>query len=332
MKKYNIIVVGATGTVGREVLRYLEDTSFQINKITAVASEKSLGKTIEFKKEELKVATLAGVDFAQYDIAFFCAGSEISKKYVEKAAALGCLVIDKSSYFRMHKDVPLIVPEVNANLIKTHKNIIANPNCCAIPISVVLKILDNYTKITRTIISTYQSTSGAGKSGMDELFNQTKAKFSNGDLKSKVFSRQIAFNLIPQIGEFLEDGSTQEEKKITEELIKILGPHVNPCVTCVRVPIFVSHSMSVNVEFKEPVVLEEVIELLSEQEDIRLYTHEGQLAYLTPLEVVGEDLVIVSRVRKDPSNDRAINMWVAVDNLRKGAALNAVQIAEFYLR
>jgi aspartate-semialdehyde dehydrogenase len=328
-KKYVVAVVGATGNVGREVLNYLSSRKFPIKQIIALASEKSAGRQVSFGDDTLKVHQLKGFDFSGIDIAFFCAGSEVSRKYAKEAVSKGCVVIDKSSLFRLDDDVPLIVPEANLKALKDFNGgIISNPNCCSIPLSVVLKPLDNAAKIERVVISTYQSVSGAGKAAMDELYKQTKAKFVFENLDPRILPKQIAFNLFPQVGEFREDGYTDEEYKIQEELKKIIGNHINPTVTCVRVPVFVSHSMSVNVEFKNKIDAMEAEELLYETDGVVVHSLENEMKYATPIDAVESDDVFVSRVRNDYSKPNCINMWICTDNLRKGAALNAVQIAE----
>lgn len=332
-KKYVIAVVGATGNVGREILNYLSSRKFPAKQVIALASELSIGRQVSFGDDTLKVDVLKDFDFAGIDIAFFCAGGEISRKYAKEAAKKGCIVIDKSSTFRLDDDVPLIVPEVNLKMLDGFKGgIIASPNCCTIPLSVILKPLDNAAKIKRVVISTYQSVSGAGKEAMDELYKQTKAKFVYEDLSSSVFPKQIAFNLFPQIGEFREDGYTDEEYKIQEELKKILGNHISPTITCVRVPVFVSHSMSVNVEFSSKMSAIEAEELLYEAEGVVVHSLDNDMKYATPIDTVESDEVYVSRIRDDSSCPNSINMWICVDNLRKGASLNAVQIAEELVR
>lgn len=333
-KKYNVAVIGATGNVGREVLSSISIRNFPVNQIFAAASSGSEGKAVSFGDETIKVQKIDDLDFSKIDFAFFCAGSKISERYATLAASNGCIVIDKSSFFRLKKDIPLIVPEANIAALQGFKDaggIIANPNCCAIPLAVVLKPLDNAAKIKRLVISTYQSVSGAGKEAMDELYNQTKAKFVFENLSPKVFPTQIAFNLFPHIGEFREDGITDEEYKISEELKKIVGGHLSISVTCVRVPVFVSHSMSINVEFEKQLAADEAEEILSEAEGVIVYGHQNEIKYATPVDVVEEDAVYVSRIRNDGSCKNSINMWVTADNLRKGAALNAVQIAEYLI-
>ncbi len=328
-KKYNIAIIGATGNVGREVLKLLEEKEFPVSSIIAAASEDSVGKQVSFKDLTLSVMQMPQVDFSKIDIAFFCAGSEVASKYAQKAAKLGCIVIDKSSYFRQNDDVPLIVPEANLAKIKDFKGgIIANPNCCTIPIAAALKPLDNAAKIKRVVISTYQSVSGAGKAAMDELYNQTKAKFLFSAIEPAAFKHQIAFNLFPQIDEFEENGSTGEETKIKNELTKILGDHIKTSVTCVRVPVFVSHSMSVNIEFEDKMNAEEAEEILYEADGITVHNIENEHKYATPIEAVECDDIFISRIRDDESAANSINMWICTDNMRKGAALNAVQIAQ----
>jgi aspartate-semialdehyde dehydrogenase len=330
MKKYNVVVIGATGNVGREVLNSLSQRNFPINKILAVASPESVGKSVSFGDDTIKIHQITDLDFANLDFAFFCAGSKISKQYAKIASSKGCTVIDKSSFFRLDDDVPLIVPEANISALKNFKlgGIIANPNCCTIPLAVALKPLDNAAKIKRIVISTYQSVSGAGKDAMDELYRQTKSKFVFENLPPQVFPTQIAFNLFPHIGDFQEDGSTDEESKIENELKKIINNSIKVSVTCVRVPVFVSHSMSVNVEFENSMEAKEAEEILSELDGIITYSCDNEIQYATPVDVVEDDNVYVSRIRNDRSCPNTINMWITTDNLRKGAALNAVQIAE----
>jgi aspartate-semialdehyde dehydrogenase len=330
MKKYNVVVIGATGNVGREVLNSLSQRNFPINKIFAVASPESVGKSVSFGDDTIKIHQITDLDFADLDFAFFCAGSKISKQYAKIASSKGCTVIDKSSFFRLDDDVPLIVPEANISALKNFKlgGIIANPNCCTIPLAVALKPLDNAAKIKRIVVSTYQSVSGAGKDAMDELYRQTKSKFVFENLPPQVFPTQIAFNLFPHIGDFQDDGSTDEESKIENELKKIINNSIKVSVTCVRVPVFVSHSMSVNVEFENSMDAKEAEEILSELDGIITYSCDNEIQYATPVDVVEDDNVYVSRIRNDRSCPNTINMWITTDNLRKGAALNAVQIAE----
>lgn len=328
-KKYNIAVVGATGNVGHETLQILASRDFPVNKVYALASSKSLGKRISFGEDgELDITDLEGFDFSKVDIAFFSAGSEIAEKYAPIAASKGAIVIDKSSFFRMNPQVPLIVPE--ANLASLHdysrKNIVANPNCCTIPLVVALKPLDNAVKIKRLVISTWQSASGAGKRGMEELYEQTKAKYIFEDPEPKIFPKPIAFNVIPYIGKADKDGYSDEETKIAAELTKIMGDHIKSSLTCVRVPVFLGHSMAVNVEFGGEMDVSEISEILDEADGVQVI--RGDDKYMTPIEIVGEDNVFISRIRPDYSQENTINFWLTADNLRKGAALNAVQIAE----
>ncbi len=333
IKKYNVAVIGATGNVGREVLNILAEKKFPVDKITAFASAESVGRSVSFGDKEVRVEVLdKNSNFSEINIAFFCAGSKVAAEYAQKAAASGCVVIDKSSFFRLKDDVPLIVPEANIKkLDKFAGKIISNPNCCVIPLAVALKPLDNAAKIKRLVISTYQSVSGAGKEAMDELYEQTKSKFVFGETKKRVFKDQIAFNLFPKIGEFLPSGESDEEYKIKEELKKIIGGHISVSVTCVRVPVFVSHSMSVNVQFEKSLDAVEAEEILREEESIILHNIENEYQYATPIDVVEREEVFVSRIRNDDSAQNSLNMWVCCDNLRKGAALNAVQIAEALL-
>jgi aspartate-semialdehyde dehydrogenase len=330
MKKYNIVVIGATGNVGSETLNILAERNFPINNMYAIASHSSLGRDVSFGDKRLKIDSLDDFDFSKVHIAFFSAGSEASKKYIPIATNNGCVVIDKSSFFRYDSEVPLIVPEANLADLKnyTRKNIIANPNCCTIPLAVALKPLDNAAKIDRIVISTYQSTSGAGRAGMDELYNQTKAKYIFDEVSPQVFPRPIAFNLVPHIGNFNEDGSTTEESKIALELKKIIGNHVKPTITCVRVPVFIGHSMSVNIEFENEINAMEAQEILQESDGVSMISKSSAQKYSTPMECVGADYVYVSRIRDDHTKKNTINLWITTDNLRKGAALNAVQIAE----
>lgn len=328
-KKYVVAVIGATGNVGREVLNNLFSRNFPVKEVFVSASSNSVGKQVSFGDGTLKIMQMNELDFSKIDIAFFCAGSAVSEKYAKNATQNGCIVIDKSSFYRMDKEVPLIVPEANIHTLKDFKSgIISNPNCCTIPLVVALKPLDNAAKIKRVVISTYQAASGAGKAGMDELYKQTKAKFVFEHLKPEVFPEQIAFNLFPHIGDFREDGYSTEEYKIEEELKKIIGDHINPTVTCVRVPVFVSHSMSVNVEFEKNINAQEAEEILEEAEGVITYNIENEVKYATPVDAVENDEVFVSRIRDDKSRKNALNLWICSDNLRKGAALNAVQIAE----
>lgn len=331
-KKYNIAVVGASGNTGRETLNILAERNFPINQIYAIASRESLGMKISFGEDKtVKAQSLDDFDFSKVDIVFGCAGSAISKQFADKAVAAGAIVIDKTSLFRMDAEVPLIIPEVNGHKIGKAK-IIANPNCVAIPICMALKPLDNAAKIKKVVVSTYQSTSGAGKKAMDELYEQTKGKYLYQDSTSKIFERQIAFNVIPKIGDFEDDGYTDEEIKITREVAKIMGDHVRLTATSVRVPVFVGHAISLNVKFDGEMTAQEAYEILAESDGLTVLSQEGDEKYVTPVEIVGEDSVFISRIRNDNTTKNAINMWIVCDNLRKGAALNAVQIAEDLLK
>jgi len=329
---YNIAVVGATGNVGREIIRTLSDRGFPVNSIYALASQKSVGKEISFGEKNIKVSLLEKFDFSKVDITFFSAGSDISKEYVPIAAKYS-LVVDNSSFFRMDKDVPLIIPEVNPQDFAAYKkkNIIANPNCAAIQLLVALKPLHDVAKIKRVVVSTYQSVSGAGKESMDELFEQTKAKYMNNNLPAINFPKQITFNIIPQIGEFDENGNTGEENKIISEVKKILDPNIEVSATCVRIPVFLCHSESVNVEFENPLAPDAARKILRKAPGVIVMDSARSRDYITPIEAVGDDEVYVSRIRKDESVKNGLNLWVVSDNLRKGAALNAVQIAEIYI-
>ncbi len=337
MKKFNIAVIGATGNVGKMILHYLSERDFPINNIDAYASTNSSGNMVDYGHDKtLRVKDASNIDYTKYNIAFFAAGSDYSKKYAEKASLSGCIVIDKSSYFRLNEQIPLIVPEVNQALLKKYKDsgegcIIANPNCCTIPLTAALKPLDNVSKIKRIVVSTYQSVSGAGKAAMDELYSQTKAKYVFEHLKPEVFQQQIAFNLFPHIGDFREDGSTEEEYKIAEEFKKIMDRNIPSSVTCVRVPVFVSHAMSVNVSFEQPISAEDAYEILSESDGLLTYNNESHHKYATPVDVTENDEIYVSRIREDHSQENTLNLWIVADNLRKGAALNAVQIAELLI-
>jgi aspartate-semialdehyde dehydrogenase len=328
---YRVAVVGATGAVGAEMLNILAERDFPVDEIVALASKNSVGREVSFgEKDELKVDALDDFDFEGYDIALFSPGASVSKIHAPRAAEAGCTVIDNTSYFRMDPDVPLIVPEVNREALEgfRERNIIANPNCSTIQMLVALKPLHDTSRIKRIVVSTYQSASGAGKAGMDELFDQTKGIYETRQVEPKKFQKRLAFNLIPQIGNFLEDGSTQEEWKMVVETKKILDPEIEVSVTCVRVPVFVGHSEAVNVEFENELTVEDARDALYEAPGVQLIDKPDELYYATPLDCVGEFDVLVSRVRKDDTVPYGLNMWVVADNLRKGAALNAVQIAE----
>ncbi|MDP2205706.1 MAG: aspartate-semialdehyde dehydrogenase [Alphaproteobacteria bacterium] len=329
---YKIAVVGATGNVGREMLNVLVERNFPVAEVHAVASARSAGKEISFGEDDvLKVEALDKFNFKGIDIVLASAGSDISEKFVPKATKAGAVVIDNSSFFRMDKDVPLVVPEVNPDDIKKYKKkgIIANPNCSTIQMVVALKPLHDLGTITRVVVATYQSVSGAGKEGMDELFNQTRALYSNAVPKREVFAKQISFNVIPQIDKFMDDGQTKEEWKMRVETKKILGKDIEVVASCVRVPVFVGHSEAVHVEFKKPVTVAAARKVLQKAPGVVVIDRpDPEDGFVTPAEIAGEDAVYVSRIRKDPSVKNGLVMWVVSDNLRKGAATNAVQIAE----
>ncbi len=334
---YKVVVVGATGNVGREMLNILAERQFPIADIAAVASPRSTGDIIDFGDtgRELKVQNIEHFDFAGWDIALFAAGSGPAKIYAPIAAAAGCTVIDNSSLFRMDPDVPLIVPEVNPEAIDGYlkRNIIANPNCSTAQMVVALKPLHDAAGIKRVVVSTYQSVSGAGKEGMDELFEQSRGIFVGDSAEAKKFTKQIAFNVIPHIDVFVGpetdyDGYTKEELKMAQETNKILDPDILVTATCVRVPVFVGHSEAINIEFERPISVKEAQAILREAPGIMLYDKRENGGYITPLECVGEYATYVSRVRKDPTVENGLVLWCVSDNLRKGAALNAVQIAE----
>ena len=328
---YNVAVVGATGNVGKAMLSILAERNFPVGEVHALASRNSEGKEVSFGETKiLTVKNLDTFDFKNTQIALFSPGSEVSKIHAPRAAAAGCVVIDNTSYFRMMEDIPLVVPEVNAHALKDFRkrNIIANPNCSTIQMVVALKPLHDFAAIKRVVVSTYQSVSGAGKKAMDELYDQTKKTFVYEDRVPEVFSKQIAYNLIPQIDKFMEDGSTKEEWKMVHETQKIMGANIPVSATCVRVPVYISHSESVNVEFEKPITADQARELLEDAPGISLVDNPEEGGYITPVEVVGEDNVFISRIRKDPTVKNGLNLWIVGDNLRKGAALNAVQIAE----
>ena len=320
-------IIGATGNVGRKTIDILEKSKLDIKQLHLVASKNSLGKKIKFKGGNLTVVALENFDFEKADITFFAAGSSIAEKYAKKASKK-TVVIDNSKFFRMDKDVPLIVPEVNSEDIKKHKNIIANPNCSTIQMVLALKPLHEKFNIKRVVVSTYQAVSGAGKAAMDELISQTKDFLENKKIKSKNFTKQIAFNLIPHIDEFVEEGYTKEEWKMEKETKKILDPKIKLTATCVRVPVMVSHSESINVEFEKEFDIEKVKDILNAADSCKVIDERKNGGYVTPVEAENSHLTFISRIRKDTSNDKAINMWVVSDNLLKGAALNTVQIAE----
>ncbi len=331
---YKVAVVGATGNVGREVLNILHERNFPVDDIVALASSRSVGREVSFGDKDIKIQDLDKFDFKGTDIVLSSPGGAVSAKYSPIAAKAGAVVIDNTSHFRMDPDVPLIVPEVNPHAIKDHgkRNIIANPNCSTIQMVVALKPLHDAAKIKRVVVSTYQSVSGSGKEAMDELFNQTKGIYMNASPEPSVYPKQIAFNVIPQIDVFMEDGMTKEEWKMVVETKKILDPSIKVCASCVRVPVFVGHSEMVNVELEKEISAAEAKQLFRDFQGITLVDLEHEdLEYVTPQEVQGEDDVYVSRVREDISVENGLNFWCVSDNLRKGAALNTVQIAELLI-
>ncbi len=329
---YRVAVVGATGNVGREMLAVLAEREFPCDEVAAVASARSTGSEVEFGDtgKMLKCRNIEHFDFAGWDIALFSAGSGPAKEYAPKAAAAGCVVIDNSSYYRMDPDVPLVVPEVNPEAIDGYakRNIIANPNCSTAQMVVALKPLHDAAGIKRVVVSTYQSVSGAGKQGMDELFQQSRAIFVGDQVESVKFTKQIAFNVIPHIDSFLDDGSTKEEWKMVVETKKILDPKIKVTATCVRVPVFVGHSEAINIEFERELSAEKAMDILREAPGVMLIDKREDGGYVTPVECVGDGATFISRVREDPTVENGLNIWCVSDNLRKGAALNAVQIAE----
>jgi len=327
---YKVAVVGATGNVGREMLNILAERAFPADEVVALASRRSLGTEVSYGDKTLKTKTLDTFDFSDTDIALMSAGGEVSKEWSPKIAAQGCIVIDNSSAWRYDADVPLIVPEVNADALAgfTKRNIIANPNCSTAQLVVALKQLHDLFKIKRVVVATYQSVSGAGKEGMDELFTQTRAVFVTDPIENKKFPKRIAFNLIPQIDVFMEDGYTKEEWKMMAETKKILDPKIKLTATCVRVPVFVGHSEVVNIEFEHPVTADEAREILRSAPGCLVIDKHEPGGYITPVEAAGEDATYISRIREDITVENGLSMWVVSDNLRKGAALNAIQIAE----
>ncbi|MDQ7249415.1 aspartate-semialdehyde dehydrogenase [Dongia sedimenti] len=332
---FRVAVVGATGNVGREMLNILAERQFPVKDVIPLASDRSNGAEISFGEDEvLKVRSLDKFDFKGVDIVLSSAGAKISADFAPRAAAAGAIVIDNTSFFRMDPDVPLVVPEVNPEDIALYrkKGIIANPNCSTIQMVVALKPLHDLVKIKRVVVSTYQSVSGAGKEGMDELFDQTRNVFTNGSLEHKKFTKQIAFNVIPHIDVFMEDGYTKEEWKMAVETRKILDPDIPVTATCVRVPVFIGHSEAVNVEFEEAMSVDHARAALRSAPGVSVVDLRADEGYVTPVECAGEDKVYVSRIRKDPTVPHGLNLWVVSDNLRKGAALNAVQIAEVLIR
>ncbi len=328
---YNIAVAGATGSVGHELLSILAERAFPADRVVALASETSAGTEISFGEERtLQVEALADYDFSGIDIALFSPGAVVSAEHAPRAAEAGAVVIDNTSQFRMDPDVPLVVPEVNPEAIDgyTARNIIANPNCSTIQMVVALKPLHDIAGVRRVVVSTYQSVSGAGRAGMDELFEQTRGVYANTPVQPDEFPKTIAFNVVPQIDKMLEDGSSKEEWKMVVETQKILGPDIAVIASCVRVPVFVGHAEAVHVEFERPLSVEDARAVLAEAPGVVVADHNVDGGYITPEESAGQDAVYVSRIRRDPTVEYGLAMWVVSDNLRKGAALNAVQIAE----
>jgi aspartate-semialdehyde dehydrogenase len=327
---YNVAVVGATGNVGREMLNILDEREFPVNTVFAIASRRSTGVEVSFGDKTLKCCDLEQFDFSQCDFALMSAGGDVSKEWSPRIGAKGCVVIDNSSAWRYDIDVPLIVPEVNADAVAgfSKKNIIANPNCSTAQLVVALKPLHDAATIKRVVVATYQSVSGAGKEAMDELWNQTKGIFVTDMPTPERFTKQIAFNVIPHIDKFMEDGSTKEEWKMVAETKKILDPKIKLTATAVRVPVFVGHSEAVNVEFEKPISATAARDLLREAPGLLVVDKLEDGGYITPVECVGDYATYVSRIREDPTVEHGLNMWVVSDNLRKGAALNTVQIAE----
>ncbi|MBM3564996.1 MAG: aspartate-semialdehyde dehydrogenase [Alphaproteobacteria bacterium] len=333
---YKVAVVGATGNVGREMMDILIERNFPVGEVVPLASERSAGSAVAFGDEQIVVRDLAKYDFKGVDIALSSPGAKVSAVHSPRAAAAGAVVVDNTSHFRMDPDVPLVVPEVNQQAIAgyTKKGIIANPNCSTIQMVVALKPLHEIARIKRVVVSTYQSTSGAGKDAMDELFNQTRGVYANEPIAKtkKKFTKQIAFNVIPHIDVFMEDGSTKEEWKMVVETQKILDPNIAVHATCVRVPCFIGHAEAVNIEFERPITEDQARAALKAAPGVVVVDHRANEGYVTPVECAGEDPVYVSRIRKDPTIPNGLSIWVVADNLRKGAALNAVQIAEVLIK
>jgi aspartate-semialdehyde dehydrogenase len=330
MMGYKVAVVGATGNVGREMLDILAERAFPADEVIAVASRRSQGVECSYGETTLKAKALENVDFSDVDICLMSAGSAVSKEWAPRIAAQGAVVIDNASYWRLDPDVPLVVPEVNADAVASFrkKNIIANPNCSTAQLVVALKPLHDKARIKRVVVATYQSVSGAGKEAMDELFAQTRAIYVTDPIEPKKFTKRIAFNVIPHIDTFMEDGSTKEEWKMVAETKKILDPKIKLVATCVRVPVFIGHSEAVAIEFEQPISADEARDVLRNAPGCLVIDKHENGGYVTPYEAAGEDATYISRVREDPTVDNGLMLWVVSDNLRKGAALNAVQIAE----
>jgi len=327
----NFAIIGASGNVGRKTIEILEKSNFSIEKLFLVASKKSAGKKIKFRKEEIEIENLENYDFSKAQITFFAAGSNIAKEWAPKASKK-TIVIDNSSYFRMNDDVPLVVSEVNPEALEKHKNIISNPNCSTMQMVLPLKPLHDEYRIKRIVVSTYQAVSGAGKLPMDELFEQTKDFLNKKKIDSKNFTKQIAFNVIPHIDIFDKDGYTKEELKMTNETKKILDNKIDITATCVRVPVRTGHSESINIEFNNNFDFENIVKILKNAPGCKVVDERKDGGYITPAEAEGDYLTYISRIRKDNSNNKAINLWVVSDNLLKGAALNTVQIAQCLMK
>ena len=327
----NFAIIGASGNVGRKTIEILEKSNIELHKLFLIASSKSVGKKIKFRKKEINLEKLEDYDFSKAQITFFAAGSQIAKEWIPKAAKK-TIVIDNSSFFRMEKNVPLVVPEVNPEVLEKHNNIISNPNCSTMQMVLALKPLHDEYKIRRVVVSTYQAVSGAGKAPMDELFDQTKDYLEGKQIQPKNFTKQIAFNLIPHIDVFDKDGYTKEELKMTNETKKILDEKIDVTATCVRVPVKTGHSESINIEFDKSFDLKNVIEILKNAPGCKVINDQKDGGYITPFEAEGDYVTYISRIRKDNSNTKAINLWVVSDNLLKGAALNTVQIAEHLMK
>jgi aspartate-semialdehyde dehydrogenase len=330
---WKVAVVGATGNVGREMLNILAEREFPANEIVALASRKSVGREVSYGDHTLKCKALEHYDFKGTDIVLMSAGSAVSAEWSPKIGAMGPVVIDNSSKWRMDPDVPLVVPEVNATAIGkfAKKNIIANPNCSTAQMVVALKPLHDVARVKRVVVSTYQSVSGAGKDAMDELFNQTRAIFVTDSIEAKKFTKQIAFNVIPHIDSFMDDGYTKEEWKMAAETRKILDPDIKVTATCVRVPVFVGHSEAINIEFERPITPAQARDILREAPGVMVVDKREDGGYVTPVECVGDYATFISRIRKDPTVENGLALWCVSDNLRKGAALNAIQIAEILI-
>lgn len=331
---YKVAVVGATGAVGHEMLSVLHERQFPVSDVIALASGRSAGSAVSFGDDDLTVQDLAKFDFKGVDIVLSSAGAKVSADFAPGAAKTGAVIIDNTSQFRMDPDVPLIVPEVNPEAMKDHtkRNIIANPNCSTIQMVVALKPLHDLATVKRVVVCTYQSVSGAGKEGMDELFNQTRGVLMNSSAEPEMFTKPIAFNLIPHIDVFMDDNMTKEEWKMMAETKKILDPKIKVCASCCRVPVFIGHSEFINVEFENEISAAEAKQALSRAPGVTLIDLESDMQYVTPMEIAGEDSVFVSRVREDATVENGLNFWCVADNIRKGAALNAVQIAELLIR